>query len=134
MKTQQRTSTEAMGIGRRLAMAIGTGVCASTILAFSAGAASAFDIGGLIGTAMAIQMGAYHGAPSYYRPHARVAAHSGDSDSSGVERDARDVDPPDHAVRSETKMVAHQQSPGGFTAQASERDASADEPAYRPSR
>jgi hypothetical protein len=121
----------------------------STVLALTATKASAFDLGGMIGTAMAMrmQMGAfgYRGAPS---GHARShVASQHDSDGAGTgggggERDARDA-----ATTDRTSKVATRQSFGlsGSIRQASERDASAgqsaasdrstdDVPAYRPSR
>src|ERR1700761_3631990 len=73
---------------------------AAMTLAFTPTKASAFDVGGLIGTAMALQMGHYHGGNSGGgRSHAHVASrhdndsgddHSNDHRNSGVERDARD--------------------------------------------
>jgi hypothetical protein len=123
---------------------------ASTVLALTPTKASAFDLGGIVGTAMALQqMGSlgFHGAPyGHFRSH--VSSHH-DSDSSsgnggngGGERDAQDS-----STMERPSKVATRQSFGasGSTRQASERDASAgqtaapdrladDAPAYRPSR
>jgi hypothetical protein len=144
---QQRN---AISIRRRLSVTAAA-IAASTILAFTPTKASAFDIGGIIGTAMAMQqMGAfgYHGAPySHSRGHV-ASRHDNESDSSssagngGGERDARENGGMDRPSK-----VATRQSYGssGSTRQASEHDASAgqssvgdrvadDEPAYRPSR
>ena len=70
-------------------------VSGSIAVTFMPTKASAFDIGGLIGTAMALQMGQYHGgyySGGHFRTH--VASHhdSDSSDNTGgeVERDARD--------------------------------------------
>jgi hypothetical protein len=139
-----------VGSSRRLLGVAAVALSASTIFAFTPTQASAFDIQGLIGTAMAIQMqmGAYghYGAPSgHVRDH--VAARHDSSGSSGgnngAEHDARDTDGMDRP----SKVAARQPSftPSASTRQASERDAAAgqmaasdrstdDEPAYRPSR
>ena len=109
--------------------------------------ASAFDLEGMIGTAIAMrmQMGAlgYHGSPSgHSRSHVASQHDSDGSAGGGGERDARDA-----ATTDRTSKVATRQSFGlsGSIRQASERDASAgqsaasdrstdDVPAYRPSR
>jgi hypothetical protein len=146
MKTiyQRRKVTSS---GRLMSIAV-VALGASTVLALTATKASAFDLGGMVGTviAMRMQMGAfgYRGAPSgHSRSH---VASQHDSDGSGGggggERDARDAAPTDR-----TSKVAARQSFGssGSIRQASERDASAgqsvasdrstdDVPAYRPSR
>jgi len=145
---QQRFSTAGPGNGRRWGMAVSAAVLAQIIVASAPTAASAFDIQGLMGTAIALQMGAYHGSP-YHRASGHVASHH-DSDSDGnnssVERDARDVDVSDRTGRSDTKFSAHQSPRSAeITSQASERDAAANEAAlpgrpygdevvYRPSR
>jgi hypothetical protein len=116
------------------------------MLALTATKASAFDLGGMVGTAMAMrmQMGAlsYRGAPSGHARSHVASQHDNDSTGGGGERDARDAAPTDR-----TSKVAARQSFGssGSIRQASERDASAgqnvasdrstdDVPAYRPSR
>ena len=119
----------------------------STVLALTATKASAFDLGGMIGTAMAMrmQMGAfgYRGAPSgHARSHVASQHDSDGTGGGGGERDARDA-----ATTDRTSKVATRQSFGlsGSIRQASERDASAEQsaasdrstddvPAYRPSR
>jgi uncharacterized protein YdgA (DUF945 family) len=125
-------------------MAIGTALLAATAVAFTPTSASAFDIQGLIGTAMALQMGAYHRSP-YHQTRGQITSrHDGNTNgnNSGVERDARDVDVSNHTGKSETKVTVNQTA---GTSQASERDASADqgapssrryndEPVYSPSR
>jgi len=104
--------------------------------------ASAFDIGGVIGTVMAIPMqmnanrGGYAGG---YHARSRVSHDDSDSDdrgstgrtSSGGERDARDAETVDRAARPDNKLAMHRQvlgssSSGGLT-QASERDAAAEQ-------
>jgi hypothetical protein len=145
---QRRISMGGLENGRRWGMVMGMSLLASTAVAFTPTAASAFDIQGLIGTAIALQMGAYHGSP-YHQARGHVASRH-DSDPSGnnssVERDARDVDVSDHTGKSDTKFSGRQ-SPASaeITSQASERDAAANEVAlfgrpygdelvYRPSR
>jgi hypothetical protein len=139
----RRNSTVAMGIGGWFGAVASAAVLASSIVAFTPTTASAFDIEGLIGTALAL--GAFEGGP--YR-HARshvVSRRDSDGGASGVERDARDVDT--SALKAESKIAARRQgyTHSGITTQASERDASAgepapsgrgydDAPAYRPSR
>jgi hypothetical protein len=117
--------------------------------------ASAFDIGGLIGTAMAIQMNGHHGAYAGggYHAHSRVSSRQdSDSDEHGSssrstgERDAREPNGTDNQSKPGNKLAM--QSPAsasdGLT-QASERDAAAgqaqgtsrtfnDAPAFSPSR
>ena len=120
--------------------------------------ASAFDIGGMIGTAMAIQMQmhGYRGISGGYG-HARNRGEShGDSDSDGSssrgsgERDASAPDAVDRSTRSENRLAMHREiggpsSTSGGLAQASERDAAADQgpgsgrafddqPAFKPAR
>jgi hypothetical protein len=130
----------------------------SIAVMFTPTKASAFDIGGLIGTAMALQMGQYHGGYSsggHSRTHvaSRRDSDSGDNNGSGVERDARDpVAPattssgkPDNRVAARGQKIQGPSSLSGGIAQASERDASAGElassgksfddgPAFNPSR
>jgi hypothetical protein len=132
-------------------------ISATITLAFTPTKASAFDIGGLIGTAMALQMGHYHGGYSS-GGHSRTHVASHDSDSSdrgngGVERDARDpvgTTPPsgksdNHVVAGRAPKTQGPSSSSGGLAQASERDAAAgqvasagksfdDAPAFNPSR
>jgi hypothetical protein len=145
---QHRISTAGLENVRRWRMVAGVALFASTAVSFTPTAASAFDIQGVIGTAIALQIGAYHGSP-YHQARGHVASRHG-SDSSGnnssVERDARDVDVSDHTGKSDTKFSGRQ-SPASpeITSQASERDAAAnevalsgrpygDEVVYRPSR
>jgi len=70
---QQRISTGGLENGRRLGMVVGMSLLASTAVAFTPTQASAFDIQGLIGTAIALQMGAYHGSP-YHQARGRGLA------------------------------------------------------------
>ena len=145
---QQRISTGGLENGRRWGTVMGMSLLASTAVAFTPTEASAFDIQGLIGTAIALQMGAYHGSP-YHQARGHVASRH-DSYSSGnnssVERDARDVDVSDLTGKSDIRFSGRQ-SPASaeITSQASERDAAANEVAlfgrpygdelvYRPSR
>jgi hypothetical protein len=145
---QRRISTALPKNDRRWGMVLGMALFASTSVAFTSTAASAFDIQGLIGTAIAPQMGTYHGSP-YHQARGHVTSrHDSDLEgkNSSVERDARDVEVSDHTGRSDTKFSAHQSpSSAEITSQASERDAAAneaalsgrpygDEPVYRPSR
>jgi hypothetical protein len=129
-KARQQRISAGPGNCRRSGMVVGMALFASTAVAFTPTAASAFDIQGLIGTAIALQMGAYHGSP-YHSARGHVASrHDGDSDgnNSSVERDARDVEVSDHTGRSDTKFSAHQSRPAAeITSQASERDAAANE-------
>lgn len=128
-------------------------VLTAAIAAAAPTPASAFDIEGLIGTAIALHLGAYHGAP--YRHYGRhVAARRERTDeedrtSAGIEPDARDVSTTPRAEPS--RVAAHRpfyatpSSPRSGIAQASERDAAAgetavsgrssdDEPAFHPAR
>lgn len=148
MKTQflHRKVTFTGRLTRIAVAAIG----ASAVLALAPTRASAFDLEGMIGTAMAMQqMGVFgfHGG-GYGHSRSRGTSHH-DSDSSagsgsagGGEHDARDA-----ATMERSSKVATRQSFGssGAIRQASERDASADQtggsdrladdaPAYRPSR
>jgi hypothetical protein len=145
---QQPISEGGLENGRRWGMVLGMSLIASTSMSLTPTAASAFDIQGLIGTAIALQMGAYHGSP-YHQARGHVASRH-DSDSSGnnssVERDARDVEVSDHTGKPDTKFSGRQPPISAeITSQASERDAAANEPApsgrpygeevvYRPSR
>jgi hypothetical protein len=128
-------------LGRSVAATVAA-LSASVSLVMTPTKASAFDIGGMIGTAMAIQMqmnasrGAYVGG---YHARSRVSHHDSDSDDRGTsnnsgagERDARDPETIDRASRSDNKLVMHRQvlgpsSTSGGLAQASERDALADQ-------
>jgi hypothetical protein len=125
---------------------------ASVIVALTPTQASAFDIGGLVGTAIALQMGHYQGGyTGGHRTHIASRHDSaGDNDDSGVERDARD--PNTTALSSPGKsggsVPVHQQKaqgPSDGAAQASERDAASgeiaeasrsfdDAPSFSPSR
>jgi hypothetical protein len=149
MKTQFQ-HRKATSSGRLTGIAV-VAIGASAMLAFTPTKASAFDLEGMIGTAMAMQMqmGAFgfHGSP-YGHSRSRGSSHH-DSDSTagnggagGGEHDARD-----DATMDRPSKVATRQSFGssGGIRQASERDASAgqtgspdrladDAPAYRPSR
>ncbi len=133
---------------------------ASVSLVMTPTKASAFDIGGMVGTAMAIQMqmNAYRGLSGGYHARSRASHHDSDSDDSGGssrisgggERDARDAETVDRASRPDNRLAMHRQvlgpsSTSGGLAQASERDASAeqspgsgrafdDHPAFNPSR
>jgi hypothetical protein len=145
---QRRISTAGLENGWRAAIIVSTVLFASTTVTFTPTTASAFDIQGLIGTAIALQMGAYHGSPHHYARGHVGSRHDGDSNGSNstVERDARDVDVSNHIGKSETITTAHQApASAGNTSQASERDAAADEvalssrrydeePVYRSSR
>jgi len=145
---QRRTSTAGLESSWRVAMVVSTMLFASTAVTFTPTTALAFDIQGLIGTAIALQMGVYHGSPYHYARGHVGSRHDGDSNGSNstVERDARDVDVSNHIGKSETITTAHQGPvSAGNTSQASERDAAADEvalssrrydeePVYRSSR
>ena len=127
-------------LGRSVAATVAA-LSASVSLVMTPTKASAFDIGGMIGTAMAIQMqmnanrGAYAGG---YHARVHVSNHDNDSDdrgssnSGGGERDARDAETVDRASRSDNRLAMHRQvlgpsSTSGGLAQASERDALADQ-------
>jgi hypothetical protein len=118
---------------------------ASVSLVMTPTKASAFDIGGLIGAAIQMHMNAYRGAyagGSHARNH---GSHDNDSDdrgssAGGGERDARDPDTVDRASRPDNRLAMHRQvlgqgpgqalgpsSSSGGLAQASERDALADQ-------
>jgi len=120
---------------------VGATVCLSTV-AFTT-RATAFDIQGMIGTAIAMkmQMDAYRYARGYAGHVRSRAASRHDRDDSGAssnggERDARDPEPVDRG----SNRVAEHHEPlvkrSEFTAQASERDASAGPgaPTFNPSR
>jgi hypothetical protein len=148
---QRRNKTGRLTLG-----AAALAVSASAILALTPTKASAFDIGGLIGTAMALQMGHYHGGyASGGHTRTGAASHHDDSDSSdrgnsGVERDARDpviaMSSPsgksdNHIIARAQKTQGPSSSSGGIAQasvrDASERDAAAGEPAapaFNPSR
>jgi len=135
-------------IGRRVAGIAASAVSACAIVIFAPTAASAFDVGGLIGTAIALQMGGYHGsAHRYSARHAAVPREHSSSkhdngDAPAVERDARDVEVSVQSGKSDGKQKhASVAAPAAtMTAQASERDAAAsstapdDAPAFQPSR
>jgi hypothetical protein len=159
MKTEYQ-QRKAVSIRRMLGVTTAA-ISASTVLAFTPTKTSAFDLGGLVGTAMAIQqmqMGGYgYRIAPYYHSRGHVASrHDSDSDSSsnssrsggsgsssgGGERDAREMG----TMNQQSKVAARQSlSSSGSTRQASERDATAtesggshrtidDAPAYSPSR
>jgi hypothetical protein len=145
-----------VGIGRRTAGVAATAMLASLLSALTPTGASAFDIGGLIGTAMALQMGGHYRTPSYHHSREHVASRHDRSDhdnntvdNAAVERDARDVEAPTKVGSSQGGTEKGRQSapvPHGIIAQASERDAAAgqapassdrtggDAPAFTPSR
>jgi hypothetical protein len=149
MKTQfqHRNATSS----RRLTSIAVVAMGASAVLALIPTRASAFDLGGMIGTAMAMQMqmgafgfhgGAYGHSRSRGSPHNDSDNTAGNGSAGGGEHDARD-----DATMERPSKVATRQSFGssGAIRQASERDASAgqtggsdrvadDAPAYRPSR
>jgi hypothetical protein len=137
--------------GGRLASIAVVAIGASAMFALVPTKASAFDLEGMIGTAMAMrmQMGAFgfHGG-AYGHSRSRGSSHhdsdgaAGNGGAGGGEHDARDT-----ATMDRPSKVATRQSFGssGGIRQASERDASADQtggsdrvaddaPAYRPSR
>jgi hypothetical protein len=147
---QRRNKIGRNNTGRLTLGAAALAVSASATLALTPTKASAFDIGGLIGTAMALQMGHYQGGYiSGGHTRTRAASHDDDSDrgNSGVERDARDpvMAMSSPSERSDNHIAARAQktqgpsSPSGGIAQASardasERDAAAGEPAFNLSR
>jgi hypothetical protein len=147
---QRRNKIGRNNTGRLTLGAAALAVSASATLALTPTKASAFDIGGLIGTAMALQMGHYQGGyVSGGHTRTRAASHDDDSDrgNSGVERDARDpvMAMSSPSERSDNHIAARAQktqgpsSPSGGIAQASardasERDAAAGEPAFNLSR
>jgi hypothetical protein len=136
-------------IGGRLAGVAASAMIASTVLTFTPTAASAFDLDGLIGTAIALQMASQFRAPAYGHARSHTASRrdndSAGGASAGGERDARETAAIDQAGPS---VAPHRQAaagPASNTRQASERDASFgqmavtdrafdDEPAYHPSR
>jgi hypothetical protein len=135
---------------RRLAGIAVVAIGASAVLALTPTKASAFDLGGIVGTAMALQqMGAFgfHGVP-YGHSRSRVSSqHDSDSSAGNGANGDGERDAKDSATMERSSKVATRQSFGssGSTRQASERDASAgqtaapdrladDAPAYRPSR
>jgi hypothetical protein len=138
-----------LGIGRRVTALAATVLFASTLTVVAANPASAFDVGGLIGTAMMLHIGGYYGSYHHGRQHV-ASGHERDysgGNSGDGERDARDVNAAALSPKAESKIAARQQSvgPGGSTTQASERDASAgdvassdmtggDAPTFSPSR
>jgi hypothetical protein len=127
------------GRPRRSVAATVAALSASVSLVMSPTKASAFDVGGMIGTAMAMQMNVYRGLSGGYHARSRVSHHDSDSDDGGRssrpgggERDARDAETVDRASRPDNKLAMHRQilgpsSTSGGLAQASERDAAADQ-------
>src|ERR1700722_2493049 len=152
MMTAAGRCAEEGAMGGKIRSAISNGQrgrsMGGTLAALSASAAlvmvptkaSAFDIGGMIGTAMAIQMQmhGYRGISGGYS-HARNRGEShGDSDSDGSssrgsgERDASAPDAGDRSTRPDNRRAMHRKiggpsSTSGGLAQASERDAAADQ-------
>ena len=129
---KQRISTADSKNGRRVRLVVSAALFAQITVAFTPTAASAFDIRGLIGTAIALQMGAYHGSPYHWARGHVASRHGSDSEvnNSSVERDARELDVSDHTGKSDTKISGRLSTPSAeFTSQASERDAAADEAA-----
>lgn len=129
-------------VGKSLAGAGAATLLAAVAAAATPTTASAFDLQGLIGTAMALQYGAYHGGGGYVRHHAKshVASRSDgdtDTDSVSAEKDALDVDA---TATGGAKVVAHRApGPSQSTEQASVPDLGADKmaadaPAFNPSR
>jgi hypothetical protein len=133
-------------------------VLASVSLVTTPTKASAFDIGGMIGTAMSIQMqmNAHHGGSAgRYHARSRVSSHQDSESDHGSksgdgERDASEPNDTDNQSRPSNKLAMGRetQSPAstsGGLSQASERDAAAgqtqgssrtfnDAPAFSPSR
>jgi hypothetical protein len=132
-------SLDNLKVRGRLVGAAASAMIASTVLTFTPTAASAFDLNGLIGTAIALQMASQFRAPaSGHAPSHTAARRDDDSNgrsASGGERDARETGAMD---RGGPAVISHRQAaeggPSSNTRQASERDASVDEPAYSPSR
>jgi hypothetical protein len=135
MKTEL-THVTPTGIGRRFAGVAAAALFGSAVLASVPTPASAFDIGGLVGTAIALQMGGHHGGYSHHgRTHvaSRRDHESTRGNSTGEEKDARDVD-----VTPQSGTKVSQRGPSGpvqNTEQASVPDATAnkmaaDEPAF----
>ncbi len=153
MIIQRRNKTTRQVLGTAAAA-----MSAAIMVALTPTTASAFDIGGLIGAAIAANVGHYHGGyAGGGHSHTRVASrhddHDSSRDSSNVERDARDPDPatPPPPGKSDNRVAVRQQkiqgpsSSSGGTAQASERDAATaqvasagksfdDAPSFNPSR
>jgi hypothetical protein len=140
MKYESQSGGRIGRAGRSMAATVAA-LSASVSLVMTPTKASAFDIGGMIGTAMAIQMqmNAYRGA---YHSRSRASHHDSDSDDSGGggrtsgggERDARDAETVDRASRPDNRLAMHRQvlgssSSSGGLAQASERDAAAEQSA-----
>jgi hypothetical protein len=149
VKKPNQGGVSKVGLGKRLMGGVVVTLCASSMATLTPTKASAFDVGGLIGAAIAMHYGAYHhgGGVHYSKGHV-ASRHDSDStgrDTNGGEKDARDVDAVNLAGKSDAKM-AHNQSygPSHGTLQASERDAAADEaaagksyndaPTFRPTR
>ena len=139
------------GSGRLLSGAAATALVATVALTSVPTSASAFNIGGLIGTAIALQYGGGHFGGRSYSHHARSHEHvrhereyagkSRDHDSAGEEKDAREVDTVDSDKGSDNKASPRHQPSGPTTStlQASESDARAgkvasDAPSFTPSR
>ena len=115
--TQRRSKTIRPAFG-----AAAFTIIASVVIALTPTKASAFDIGGLVGTAMAIQMGHYQGGyTGGHRTHV-AARHDSDNNDSGVEREARD--PNTIALSSPSKsdgnVSVHQQKSQGPSSQSGE--------------
>jgi hypothetical protein len=124
MNTAHRISS--VRTGRRIVSVAATMLFASTVLTFAPTAASAFDIGGLVGGAMALQLGGYHGS-SYHHARVHVASRRDQEsttkdNSAAIEKDARQVAAPSQVGKSDSKVAVHQQPSGSAqsTLQASE--------------
>jgi len=149
MKTQfqQRKATS----GGRLTSIAAVVIGASAVLALTPSGASAFDLGGMIGTAMAMRMemgafgyrgGGYGHSRSHSSSHHDSDSTTGNGGAGSGEHDARN----DVTMERPSKVAARQSfGSSGAIRQASERDASAgqsggsdrvadDAPTYRPSR
>ncbi len=136
-------------IAKGLSGVAATALLATVTLTSVPTTASAFNIGGLIGTAMALQYGGHYGRSYSHharressRHHHEYAGRGRDHESSGQEKDATEVDAtdPGNSVP-DSKVSTHRQPSGPVqnnTLQASESDARArvvsDEPTFAPSR
>ena len=128
------------GIGRRLVGVCAATLCAAAVLTLVPTGASAFNIEGLIGGALAARYGGYH--------HGRSAGHHARShessrhehESAGKEKDATEVDATEEGGKTDSKVSLRRAPSGikGNTLQASTSGgsdrAAADEPAFAPSR
>jgi len=133
--------------GKRAAGLAAATLVASAMLTLVPTAASAFNIGGLIGSALSVRYGGggghrHHARSESHHSRDRVASHRG-HDSNAEEKDARDVD----AADQDGKVSPSRQhvEPSSISVQASQSDATAaklastnkatdDEPTFAPSR